>query len=64
MDHDRCILLPILQLAIYIWSAKIEAVADIVLVNASGRGLGALAEVTVQRDRQGRGGAGRMSLLG
>lgn len=33
------------QLAVSIWSAKIETVADIMLVNAFSCGLGALAEV-------------------
>jgi MFS family permease len=39
----------ILQFAVSIWSAKMETVADIMLVNAFGCGLGALAEVIVHR---------------
>lgn len=36
------------QLAISIWSAKLETVADIMLINAFSCGVGALAEVIVQ----------------
>lgn len=42
------ILSTIIQFAVSIWSAKLETVADLMLVNAISCGVGALAEVIVQ----------------